>query len=359
MTDRSPCLDLPYLQPAQAQKHVTHNEALEGLDAIVQLSVLAFDATLPPGAPSPGDRYALGAGAIGAWAGQPQGTIARWAEPAWLFVPPAAGWQAWGVAEGALRVFRDGAWQRPELSDLGINTSADATNRLAVAAPASLFTHEGDDHRLKINKSADTDTASVLFQSGWTGHAEMGLAGGTGWTLKVSPDGSSWTEALSIDPASGHAGGAAVQAAPDDTTPGRLMRADYGYGPGNLLGPVSQNGGLPTGAVIEQGSNGNGYYLRLADGTQICWHTQVFAGVDIAIPTGGAYRSELFSVDFPMAFADTPTVTLTGTRTDGSWDVWDVLSAVTASQFTALHMKLAADTSQGRSLGYTAFGRWV
>ena len=40
----------------------------------------------------------------------------------------------------------------------------------------------------------------------------------------------------------------------------------------NLVGTVSQSGGVPTGAVVERGSNANGEYVRFADGTQICWH---------------------------------------------------------------------------------------
>lgn len=37
-----------------------------------------------------------------------------------------------------------------------------------------------------------------------------------------------------------------------------------------LVGTVSQSGGIPTGAVVERGSNANGDYVRFADGTQIC-----------------------------------------------------------------------------------------
>ena len=48
MPDTSPNLVLPYLMPSQAQKHVTHNEALQLLDAVVQLTVEAFGATTPP-----------------------------------------------------------------------------------------------------------------------------------------------------------------------------------------------------------------------------------------------------------------------------------------------------------------------
>jgi len=41
----------------------------------------------------------------------------------------------------------------------------------------------------------------------------------------------------------------------------------------NLLGTVSQSGGVPTGAVIQRGSNANGEFVRFADGTLICTHT--------------------------------------------------------------------------------------
>jgi len=41
------------------------------------------------------------------------------------------------------------------------------------------------------------------------------------------------------------------------------------YHTGNVIGTVSQSGGVPTGAIIERGSNANGEYVRLADGTQI------------------------------------------------------------------------------------------
>ena len=52
MSDTSATLSLPYLMPAQAQKHVTHNDALDRLDLVVQLVVTAFDATNPPHQPN-------------------------------------------------------------------------------------------------------------------------------------------------------------------------------------------------------------------------------------------------------------------------------------------------------------------
>jgi hypothetical protein len=56
MSDATIHLLLPYILAAQAQKHVTHNEALRILDGLVQLSVLDRDLTAPPAGPADGDR---------------------------------------------------------------------------------------------------------------------------------------------------------------------------------------------------------------------------------------------------------------------------------------------------------------
>ena len=69
MSDTSTHLGLPYLLAAQAQKHVTHNEALRLLDAMVQLSVLDRTRTTPPASPADGDRHLVASGATGLWAG--------------------------------------------------------------------------------------------------------------------------------------------------------------------------------------------------------------------------------------------------------------------------------------------------
>ena len=118
---------------------------------------------------------------------------------------PRGGWLAWSAADAALLVFDDGAWRGAAgtLAALGINTDADTTNRLAVGAPASLFTHDGTDHRLKINKAGSLDTASVLYQSGFSGRAEFGLIGEDDFSLKVSADGTNWQDAITIKNATG------------------------------------------------------------------------------------------------------------------------------------------------------------
>jgi Protein of unknown function (DUF2793) len=380
MPNTSPRLDLPYIQPSQAQKHVTHNEAVQRLDALVQMVVLAMGAQTPPVAPNAGDMHALGATPVSDWAGQAD-MLALWDGTVWQFIAPQEGWRTFDRSSAQAQVFDGGDWRR-ELSNLnnldgvGIGTTSDPVNRLAVASDASLFTHAGTDHRIKVNKAADADTASLLFQSGWSGHAEMGLAGDIAFCVKISADGSTWNEAMRMDPAAKMISlapgttvqarlsdtglqldvpltGTAVQTDPYDTTLGRVtltgafgvgrngasspdeydfatfatnptglywynnigdsgptaygavlamnygqtqqMRVAVGAGGGqmyfnsidtgnvetpwnrvyhdkNLIGAVSQAAGIPTGAVIERGSNANGEYIRFADGTQICFH---------------------------------------------------------------------------------------
>ena len=208
MSDLSPRLGLPYLLPAQAQKHVTHNEALRRLDLLVQLVLEAVAAETPPPAPGEGQAWGLGAAPAGAWAGQ-AGTIAIYSDAAWMFVTPGPGWRAFDRESGGTRVWDGGGWVTPDapsldnLEGLGVNAGYDAVNRLAVSAEATLLSHEGAGHQLKINKAAAGDTASLLFQSGWSGRAEMGLAGGDDWSVKVSGDGAAWRTAMTLDRATG------------------------------------------------------------------------------------------------------------------------------------------------------------
>jgi len=167
----------------------------------VQCRLAGTGAETPPSEPEEGAVYALGAAPTGAWAGQ-AGMLAQNVAGGWIFIAPQPGWRAWDLETGELRVHDGDDW-RPALQDLaglGIGTRSDAVNRLAVAAGASLFSHAGAGHQIKVNKAAPGDTAALLFQSDWTGHAEIGLAGETALSVKVSADGSAWHTALRIDP---------------------------------------------------------------------------------------------------------------------------------------------------------------
>ncbi|WP_411034475.1 DUF2793 domain-containing protein [Shinella sp. BYT-45] len=205
--DATENLNLPYILPAQAQKHVTHNEAIKALDAILQLTVLSRAVASPPSSPAGGDRYIVPAGATGVWAGRTK-MVAAWQDGAWTFYMPRDGWLAYALDENRMLAFKAGGWTLAAFDvaipdRVGINATADATNRLAVAAPASLFTNEGAGHQIKVNKANPGDTASLLFQTGWSGRAEMGLAGSDAFRVKVSADGASFTDAMVVDQATG------------------------------------------------------------------------------------------------------------------------------------------------------------
>ena len=113
MTETTANLSLPYILSAQAQKHVTHNEALRHLDAIVQLSVTSKQVGEPPPEPLDGERYIVAAGATGVWAGR-DGLVAAQQDGAWAFYAPGSGWQAWLQDEARMEVFDGAEWIDPD-----------------------------------------------------------------------------------------------------------------------------------------------------------------------------------------------------------------------------------------------------
>lgn len=101
-------LALPYIEAAQAQKEVTHNEALNRLDALVQLAVLDRDLTAPPADPAEGDRYIVATGATDAWGGH-DGEVAAW-YGGWIFLAPRPGWRAWVADEAVMLLYGGAGW---------------------------------------------------------------------------------------------------------------------------------------------------------------------------------------------------------------------------------------------------------
>lgn len=223
MDENTHWLKLPYLAAGQAQKHVTHNEALRMLDAILHIRVEQRDCEVPPSLPQDGQRFALGALTSGAFAGK-AGMIAARQDGAWSFHQPHAGWVIFDAAEAELLVHDGAGWRAvfdpQDLPLLGVNTHADETNRLAVSSDATLLTHAGGGHQLKLNKSGASETASLLFQSDWSGHAEMGLAGSNDFAIKVSGDGSAWHSALVAEAGSGRVSFPAPPRLPSSTVAG-------------------------------------------------------------------------------------------------------------------------------------------
>lgn len=208
MPDQSPILSLPLMQASQAQKHVTHNEALMRLDLLVQLAVSDRMLTVPPISPVEGQRHIVAPSPSGAWAGKAK-KIAVWQDGAWQFTTPLVGWQAWVVAEGRVVIYDGTAWATVDLpavltaTQLGVSATPDATNRLSVSSPATLFNHAGAGHQVKVNKAGSGDTASLLFQTGFSGRVELGTAGSDDFQVKVSATGSRFVTGLKVAAATG------------------------------------------------------------------------------------------------------------------------------------------------------------
>lgn len=321
MPDTSTILSLPYILPAQAQKHVTHNEALRQLDVIVQLAVTARNLATPPASPVLGDRYIVAAGSTGAWAGK-AGQIALYEGGAWQFFAPVTGWTAWIAAESALASYNGSLWvtlaDGPQrFGQIGVSADATATNRLSVSSPATLLNHVGAGHQVKVNKAAISDTASLMFQTAFSGRAEMGTAGNDDFAIKVSADGSAFVTGLSIAGASGQV-----------TLPAALRLG------GQATDPVSPSNGMiwlnSTTGEIKVRSNGVSIVIAAVNGIANAQLAQMAAATFKGRDTGAGVPQDLTAT---QAAAILPIVTSTARglapasgggsanflRADGTW----------------------------------------
>jgi hypothetical protein len=109
MADASTRLGLPFIVAGQAQKEISHNEALMLLDFIVQPVVVAVGVNAPPTAPLVGQSWIIGPSPSGVWVGNAS-HIANWSEGGWRFVVPANGMQCWSVADEMPVRFASGSW---------------------------------------------------------------------------------------------------------------------------------------------------------------------------------------------------------------------------------------------------------
>ena len=139
----TPNLVLPYIQAAQAQKHVTHNEAIRLLDGMVQLAVVSRTLTAPPGSPVDGERYIVASGATGAWATWDL-NVAFWIDGAWVRLIPRPGWIAYSVADADFYSWTGAAW-----ATFG-GGGVDCSNRSRIAPWSEILgtgaARSGDEH---------------------------------------------------------------------------------------------------------------------------------------------------------------------------------------------------------------------
>lgn len=106
----TPRLALPYILVNQSQKEVTHNEALNQLDAMVHLAVESADLAAPPADPADGSVWIVAAPATDAWTGF-EGHLAQWIGAAWHLLPPPPGARAWIADRGVDGRFDGVGWR--------------------------------------------------------------------------------------------------------------------------------------------------------------------------------------------------------------------------------------------------------
>jgi hypothetical protein len=124
MAETTPNLLLPYLMASQAQKHVTHNEALRLIDGLTQLAVESRDLAAPPDIPADGACWIVASGASGEWTGW-DGDVAMRADGAWFRLKARLGWRAWAIDEGQLLVRTAAGWTALDGGGSGAGSDVD------------------------------------------------------------------------------------------------------------------------------------------------------------------------------------------------------------------------------------------
>jgi hypothetical protein len=125
-TSISSYLQLPFLAPAQTQKHVTLNEALLLPDMAAQLNVVSATLSAQPSNPTEGAVYILPASKSGAdWGGMASQALACWVDGAWRQITPREGWRAFVCDSNQFVGFDGAAWTQAVLrTGLGLGSAA-------------------------------------------------------------------------------------------------------------------------------------------------------------------------------------------------------------------------------------------
>lgn len=214
MADTSSCLSLPLIQPSQAQKHVTHNEALRILDVLTQLGVLTDDQPTPPASPTQGERHIVGDSATAAWAGH-DGELALFENGLWQYFQPKAGWRAYVIGRESLVVHDGNDWidldsaELQEIEAFGLGMVSLPTTPFSAKLNAALWTalYQADggsgDVISTLNKENTGDDAGFVFQQDFSTRALFGLFGSDNLRLATSANGVDFQDGLIVDAASG------------------------------------------------------------------------------------------------------------------------------------------------------------
>lgn len=240
----------------------------------------------------------------------------------------------------------------------------------------------GPDGRLYEISNVASDTAISILPA-YIGSSASGqgyaIAPVQGYVKKLADEAS---ELLNEYGAVGTAAFEDAVTSASDTTSGRLLkvgalRAQLGadvYGRSNIVGTVSQSGGVPTGAIFQRGSNPNGEFVRFADGTMISWGVLEKSllvspnNLNIVVQGITIYRSSDSIRAFPIAFITPPALSFspvsTGVGGTSPQPLWGKISGGSISTFTLqLHglygwQNDGIDYERLQNVQFVAIGRW-
>ena len=243
----------------------------------------------------------------GAWAGHGN-HVAAWQDGGWVFCVPQVGWFAYVIDESALVAWNGTAWVSAlamlsvfqNLALLGVGTTADATNPFSAKLNNALWVAKtvaegGDGHlRYKMSKESAAKTLSLLFQDNFSGRAEIGLTGDDDFHFKVSADGTSWVDAITIDRSTGKLSAnqgfanpavtrAQLYAAPFDALAFNGLQVNGGM-------EVSQENGASSVTLTATGSLQTKYFV---DGVMAAYRGTFVAAGQQVTDTPAGYRNSL------------------------------------------------------------------
>lgn len=202
--------------------------------------------------------------------------------------------------------------------------TADATNRISANTPAVLLNRETDDIQVKLNKEAAGDTASFLWQTGFSGRAEVGTIGDDNFQFKVSPDGAAFATGIQIT-----ASDASVQ------IPVRIE--------------PDANDGAPLGSATVSWSDlflASGALINIANGNWLATHTSGILTVgtgDLRVTTAGTDTASVVTVGGTQTLTGktltSPTITTSPTAAGATWtDLGSVTTVQLATVTGAIDM---------------------
>lgn len=132
----------------------------------------------------------------------------------------------------------------------------------------------------------------------------------------------------------------------------KIHADEIAVAPGRLLGGA---------VIIESGNNTNGSYIRIGDGTQMCWGCAVIPGTDWT-GSGDKYWSTMQSIPLPKSFSTTTGMIFLGSVVDGATaarSAWLSFFKVGTSSISSVCLSgWGVRPDMNVSLHWQAIGRW-